>query len=991
MRDLPPTARGTDADVRSPLTARRTATCVILAVAMSASMLGLSPPAGAKSPALQLKSGTFVPKTGIARGFPAVARARRHGILALDHIPSRRQRTTLAKAGVKLFGYIPDRAFLASFPADVRRVAKIGFVRSIVALRPTDKIAGRPSPQAPGAYPQDGDDGNLRLAVQFFDDVSVADAAATIRARRGKVTELLPDFHLIEASLPPAELQALLAEDRVQWVDPVVPGEPTNDGARLTTNVEALQTVPFLLSGFKVTIGQWDVGHAITPSGVLRHNDFQGRIVRGDTTGPAGVTSNEMHATHVAGTLLGDGNLSLSKGFTPQQLRGMAPQAKLVAYDSGSFLSEYSGAIGSHKIDLSTNSWKSTASGSYIAQSMALDQIVRGSYGGKRIPIHWAAGNQRKPNGAPSACLQDLDEDPLTRFDSYGCIVDLAAAKDTLTVGATNSNDDSMTDFSSWGPTLDGRLKPEVVAPGCESGGDQAITSTLPGDVYGKGCGTSMSTPVVAGSTALLIQQRRKQCSTTASLWPSTIKALFVHTARDLDDATPWYNRGPDYASGYGRIDTKQAVGMLPFYRESTVSQGATKTFAVTAAAQKNLKVTVGWDDKEGTTNAFKALINDLDLWVEDPNGVVTRPWRLVPANPQAPATRAIDTRNVVEQVVVDNAMAGTWKFHVRGSNVPAGPQDFSIVTELLTPQPCGGAGGYDAWQKDDANDTGGEPYNIAVQWHSPDIRVRHADADGPVGENPEIGNTNHIFVTVRNRGAQTLPYARVYVYRTALSTVGAWPSTWEQIGSTTVFNVPGNGGFRVSDSMPWRPTGTAFGGDKVCFGYRIVTPNDPTGPETMNFGLNVANANAIGWDNRRFVDNLIDEPLSSDFLMRNGGNEPGTFDLRFREAGVPHGDRLVANGKVVVDLSALADRIGRGGASIRGMTALGRSRYSIVADDAVVRGIRLKGLQSERIGITISVRNGKRGRAHRFDVIQSRAGARPGRTDGGVSFDITE
>ena len=56
-----------------------------------------------------------------------------------------------------------------------------------------------------------------------------------------------------------------------------------------------------------------------------------------------------------------------------------------------------------------------------------------------------------------------------------------------------NSNDDSVTSFTSWGPCDDGRLKPDVSAPGCETGGDGGVTSsTATSDSsYSSFCGTS--------------------------------------------------------------------------------------------------------------------------------------------------------------------------------------------------------------------------------------------------------------------------------------------------------------------------------------------------------------------------------------------------------------------------------------------------------------------------------------------------------------------
>ena len=67
----------------------------------------------------------------------------------------------------------------------------------------------------------------------------------------------------------------------------------------------------------------------------------------------------------------------------------------------------------------------------------------------------------------------------------YGVVAPPGTAKNVITVGAINSDDGAMTVFSAWGPTDDGRLKPDLVAPGSQAGGDLGVTSALPGNRYG--------------------------------------------------------------------------------------------------------------------------------------------------------------------------------------------------------------------------------------------------------------------------------------------------------------------------------------------------------------------------------------------------------------------------------------------------------------------------------------------------------------------------
>ncbi len=922
---------------------------------------------------IRLKSREFIPAPGLDKALSTAARRPRHSLIQFYRIPTLSERDALLGAGVNLFTYIPNRAFLARLPADVGPVMDFSIVRYVGPLRLTDKIDARILHEGVNSFAKNPD-GTLRLSVLFFEDVPIDEAAAVVKAHGGHITETLSDFHLIRADVPEISLTALLAEDAVKWVEDVFEDQLLNDQVRAAMRVDLVQAAPYSLRGTGVVLGEWDPSHAIG-AGDVTHGDLEGRVTRGDFG-----THQNYHAFHVAGTAIGTGLLSdVTGNGTPFQFKGMAPDATLISYDSSSFLGEYAAAIGTHHVDLSTNSWHQGGGGygGYMANTAALDQIITGSEG-RRIPIFWAAGNQRRAESSGlNLCDRDLDGDRSTLYDGYDCIVNLGAAKNTVTVGAINANDDSMTDFSSWGPTNDGRLKPEIVAPGC-------AVSTGESDTYLRLCGTSMATPASAGSTALLLQRFRQLCPSSGDPLPSTVKALLIHGARDLDDGTAWNTRGPDFASGYGRLDLPRSVDLVPFHVEDVVPHLGVKGYPIVVTAQQDLKITLVWDDPAAAPNAAVTLISDLDLELVDPLGGIHRPWVLDPASPTVPATRGVDRRNIVEQVVVDSVdstLAGTWTIRVKGTNVPDLTQPFSLVSELLASTSCSGpAIGADIWGADTPLDTGVEPNtDEGPMWISDDIRVRLGPVDGP-HENPEAGQTNYVFISVRNRGTQTGPYARVFLYWANASTGLGWPSDWNQINTATAVNVPATSS-TVVGPIPWIPKAAGH----YCLYVRMITHNEPTGSEDGGVNSSTKLSNQIIWKNLEIFDVLSD--AGSEFIFRNPRWTTGNFTLAFENPPEQLDDPFLNHGQIFIDLGMpLYVRWKHFGGRQRGLSPVEGTVFRVVDPQrAEIVGIPLMAREQFTVGISFSAKELPLDARYRFDVIQrSELGGMP---EGGVSY----
>ena len=167
---------------------------------------------------------------------------------------------------------------------------------------------------------------------------------------------------------------------------------------------------------------------------------------------------------------------------------------------------------------------------------MEVDQLVRSG-----VVVVVASGNtgygwnQDYRKGAVAAGLDLTINDPGN--------ADLA-----ITVGSTHRDMPhvyGVSYFSSKGPTGDGRLKPDLVAPGekilsCAAGKKRQDAMDKVGDIaYVEDSGTSMAAPHVSGVIAAFLSIRREFIGK-----PEAVKKIFLDTATDLRRDTNFQGRG---------------------------------------------------------------------------------------------------------------------------------------------------------------------------------------------------------------------------------------------------------------------------------------------------------------------------------------------------------------------------------------------------------------------------------------------------------------
>src|SRR5579871_1731719 len=572
-------------------------------------------------------------------------------LVQFDKIPDNYERKELASQGVLLFDYISGNAFLAEMPDsfshdELKKFHATGIYSVNNQFKISDKLEAN--------FSERMHDASHVIAVSFFGSMSKQDVIKELQKSGAHIvqTKIQPS-HIVFTN---ASLQAVKKIASLPFVAFV--SEQILKDNSLNYNNHAIHALDALgatsgrnLQGKNVTIG---VGDNADPS---THIDFSGRLINRNPNWTDG------HGTHTTGTTGGGGLLN-------PKYKGMAPKSTLISQSFSDILVNAPTYVSSYNMVLTNNSYFSGAAGcagegEYDAISNYVDdQIV--TYDSL---LHvFASGNDGDKTCSPYALAF------ATIKSGFQC------GKDVLTVGAISNVNYAVTSFSSRGPVNDGRIKPEIVAGGAN------IMSTFPYNTYGLDNGTSMSSPTVTGTLALLYE-RYKQLHGGINPSSALIKAIACNSADDLG------NPGPDYSYGFGMLNARTAVEAIEnnHYFSGNITNANTLTHSINAlpAGTQQLKIMLYWNDPAASYLAGSALVNNLDLIVTEPDGSTTHhPLILNPnaANVTDNAVEGIDAINNIEQVVINNPPAGNFTISVKGTSVPSGSQDYVVAYQIINP-----------------------------------------------------------------------------------------------------------------------------------------------------------------------------------------------------------------------------------------------------------------------------------------------------------------
>jgi len=595
-------------------------------------------------------------------------------VLVLDGPMTQARAAELRRVGVQLHDYLPHNAHLADLGGanaagllDVEFVAGILRFESAWKLDPALGTRVYATPQRQALARQ----GLLAATLTLFSGRPAAPVVEALRRLPDATIHWIASIggqETISVTLRRADAAGLADLADVQYVEESPEITLRNSSTRWIVQTNVLNFTPLYVHGV-TGIGQI-VG--IMDGRVNRdHCSFRDPV--DNTPGPghrkiqAYNTSfgYDLHGTHVAGTAIGQD----ADGST-NDTRGIAYDGRLVFSNVPSYTDTamYSALSLAHSqgARVHSNSWGDDGTTNYNSLCRGIDRF---SHDYEESLVIFAVTNTNTLKNPENA-------------------------KNCLAVGASNDapTQSSACPFTSGrGPTSDGRRKPEIYAPGCNtfssSGSGQVCSTTGL-------TGTSMAAPAIAGVSLLVRQYYLDGYYPSGTPTPADsfvpsgalLKATLLNSAVDMTGHSGYPSK-----EGWGRVlidnvlyfpgDARKLIVADDLRNASgrSTNEQAEYSFTVLGSTEQ-LRLTLVWTDPpaSASTGSALALINDLDLEVVAPDSSLY--LGNVFSGGSSVTGGAKDDRNNVEQVHVNSPAAGPWMARVRAAAVNTGLQGYALV-----------------------------------------------------------------------------------------------------------------------------------------------------------------------------------------------------------------------------------------------------------------------------------------------------------------------
>jgi len=507
--------------------------------------------------------------------------------------------------------------------------------------------------------------------------------------------------HRIE--LTAAQVLKLLSVKNVQYIDRWSPPEADMDIVRNVGGANAIELSVPAYDGAGVRGEVMDVS-ALWDT----HEDFNSVLIHGANGDD--YYAGQGHGTLAYGIVFGDGSSEASA-------RGLLPGGTGIYANRGfitnraQHTAELVDPLGPYRAVFQSNSWGNGRTTDYTSLSAELDQIV---FDNDLLVV------QSQSNSGTQ----------LSRPQAW--------SKNVVSVGGINHHntesllDDAWNNSASIGPAADGRIKPDLshFYDSVLTTGPGACVQPIP--IEGIPCepdfddndnhftfgGTSAATPITAGYFGLMFKMWADGLFTggapgsggdvfDARPHASTAKALMINTAQQYDFSGDSHDLTRVHQGwGLANVDNLYTLAegnnwQLPLVVNEEVvlqdQEAKIYTLEMLSTAQPWIRTTLVYTDPPGSPAAAVATVNDLNLKVTSPSGVVY--WGNVGLkegnwSTSGGSANPVDT---VENVFVQHAETGVWTLEVNANSIAvdahietaAVDADFALIVTCGEAQAC--------------------------------------------------------------------------------------------------------------------------------------------------------------------------------------------------------------------------------------------------------------------------------------------------------------
>ncbi len=589
-------------------------------------------------------------------------------VVQFDIAPLPAFRKGVTDAGAEVHQFLPFNAYIIRVPSDDARrtIAELPFVRAIVPYQPAYRLDENlraelfPSEDKNGARGK-GLDTPRKYYVQLVDRNMTfkTPVAAAIRAAGGAIDNLPVGDRVITATLTRAQLAKVLRLDQVLWVDA---WSPVGTDMDLMRQIGGANWVRDNLGW----TGQGVRGEVIDLGCRTTHLDFQGPapLLHGTQSG------DQSHGTSTYGIVFGKGAVNAAgTGMLPGAEQGMFADWDL-ATDRWTQAAQLVDPAGQYRAVFQSSSCGNALTTAYTSISSMMDDTIFDH----DLLMCQSQSNSGSQSSRPQAWAKNM--------------VSIGGIKHQNNLNLT---DDCWCNAASIGPAADQRIKPDL------SFHNESIftTSSTGNNTYTPSFGgTSSATPIAAGHFGLLFQMWHEGVFGTfgrqATVFESrphasTAKALMVNTARQyaFSSINQINNR---FRQGWGvpNVQDLYQIGQSAYIVNESQLLAPLGTMTYTfdvAPGAPFFKTSLVYSDIAGTTSSLIHRINDLDLKIVSPTGVIY--WGNVglTTGPWSTPGGVRNTKDTVENIFIQNPEAGAWSVSVIAAELP---QDGHVETPAI-------------------------------------------------------------------------------------------------------------------------------------------------------------------------------------------------------------------------------------------------------------------------------------------------------------------